>query len=113
MIPDEVLRNNPVLMEANQNGLYSFDGVNNDIHLPSSPDAARAARDQNWDGSTTVHNGPHDTYSNEVGRIAREELARIDTADAAQVQQAIENINERARALLTDPLFIDANGRLI
>ena len=74
IIPSEVVRDNPLLARAHAEGPYDFDGTDNGIYLPTTPEAQAAARSSNWPNPSLLHNSGHGDYNTAVGSIARREL---------------------------------------
>ena len=126
IIPDREVQNVPLLRVAYDNNLYDFDGADNGVFLPTTPEAAAAARaDPGWTQPTPIHNSGHHRYSDEVGWIAKEELDQfeelygpIESMSAERIRElspqinaSIARINSQASALLTNPQFV-INGVL-
>lgn len=115
------LRQNPLLSRANDLNLYDFDGADNGVYLPNTPEAAAAARaDPNWTNPTPIHNSGHPQYSAEVQRIARQRqiafeaehgpIANMTDAQlialAPEINDLVEGIQQSARDLLTHSTFV-------
>ena len=108
IIPSQVVRDNPLLARAHAEGPYDFDGADNGIYLPTTPEAQAAARASNWPNPSPLHNSGHGDYNAAVTNIANDELDRllrryndVKRIPHSEMTAAIQRINDAARNLLT------------
>ena len=126
IIPDRAVQNVTLLRVAHENNLYDFDGADNGVFLPTTPEAAAVARaDPDWTQPTPIHNSGHPQYSAEVRRISEQAQSRLEnrhdldldnmTPDEIEalspeikqdLAQTIEMVRQDAAELLTDPDFV-------
>ena len=120
------MQNVTLLRVAHENNLYDFDGADNGVFLPTTPEAAAVARaDPDWTQPTPIHNSGHPQYSARVQRIAREaqlefenkyeldldemtpdQIEELSPEIKQDLAQTVERINKEATELLTDPDFV-------
>ena len=104
IIPDRAVQNVTLLRVAHENNLYDFDGADNGVFLPTTPEAAAVARaDPDWTQPTPIHNSGHGGYSDRVAEIAAEEQAIFESAhDLSLDSLTPENIEDLPQAVRDD-----------